>query len=134
MWYHEEHDESYTPGDGVVIPLKPHTELPVVLSSLDMSGFSTGWVVFDNLLRVFQSASDGLEIHENITKADLDAFEPLMHWVEPPTYFRMSPQTLWRVHGAVNDYFFRHRPDCDVTEGVLTLLSAAVGSLSGPAE
>lgn len=122
-------------GATVVVPIKPNTELPLVLQSIDLSGLyheGKGWLLYDTLYEAFCKENDNLNVHDAIEDQFLADIAPFMHWVEEPINFHMSPQDLWRLHGAFDHFFWNHRPDCHVSEGVWHILSNAVGDLEGP--
>lgn len=138
MWYagkHEDHQSHV--GDTVVIPLKPHTEIPLVLASLDMAEtpeMHAGWKPYDDMFEAFCRESGGLDIHAALSQDDIDAFAPLMNWLEEPVELRLTRDELWKLHGAFDHFYWHHRPNCQVTEGVWNVLSQAVGSLDRPPE
>jgi hypothetical protein len=136
--YTEPHEDHLTARDTtVVVPLKPNTELPLVLQSIDLSGLrdeGRAWMVYDMLFETFCREAEKLDVHPRISSQDLEAFAPLMNAVEEPIEFRMTPQDLWKLHGAFDAYYWRYRPDCQVSEGVWNILSHAVGNLEGPPE
>lgn len=118
---------------GIVIRLRPQTEIPLLLYSLEHDGASH-MPLYRSLRQLHLKAARELEVHHDITSADLLNFFPMMHALEEQIPVTMTARELWAVHGALDHYFWAKRPDCKVTAGVLELFSTAVGDLDHPPE
>lgn len=122
---------------GMKIPLKPNTEIPLVLQSINMAGLpemSAGWGPYDTMFEAYCREAGGLSIHPDLQPDDVNDFAPLMNWLENPIEVSFTRDELWKVHGVFDYFYWHHRPTCPVTERVWNLLSQAVGELDTPPE
>jgi len=116
----------------ITIPVKPSTEIPLVLQALQLGG-EGGSELYRRLSAL--KGEDGIfVVHPSITKKDLDAFGPLMSWLEDPIDILFTREEVWRLHGFFGYFYWARRPNCTVTRDFWGTLTHAVGSFDGPAQ
>lgn len=128
MWYSSGMSEPT-----VTLKVKPATEATLLLRGLALAGL-TGSDLHTRLSEIDRTAGIFTVLPSSLSQEDLDAFGPLMQWLEEPVPFALTHDELWRLHGAVDTLYRQHRPTCRVTKRVWDALSHVVGDLDGPPE